>query len=582
MLTASERHRLKKMAYGHKTPYQARQRATIVLLAARGRPNARIAVQTRLHVDTVRTWRGRFAAGGLPAPADRKRSGRPVSFTALQVAEVKALACQLPAETGTPLSRWSCPDLAREVVAQSIAGAISSSTVRRWLKQDALKPWQYRSWIFVRDPAFGRKAARVLDLYSRTFDGVPLGEDEYVISADEKTSIQARCRCHPTLAPGQARATRVNHEYDRGGAVAYLAAYDVHRARVFGRCEPKTGIRPFMNLVTQVMTTEPYASARRVFWIVDNGSSHRGKKAIDRLTRAFPNAVMVHTPVHASWTNQIEIFFSIVQRKVVSPNDFTDLSEVRDRLEHSKTATTPRHSHSSGGSPPPTWTICWPGSADTHSIGRKNPPPVSSHDQPPKDFERRPLSQATSCDHVFVFPDGGPMGGSVIEAPTQYNRGYVMGSRWNLLLARCQCQISKRKPLARIQPGGGGGQEQTVSRCPAPRRWDPHAGPGVPHLPPQQIMDGLVSPVITPLAEVRAAREKSALRLLKPVATWLADTSPQCLEFHEVRQYTCRPIPPTTPCVQDAVRRHTEPTPGGCPAPRPCGVRRTRPLVPLS
>jgi hypothetical protein len=102
---------------------------------------------------------------------------------------------------------------------------------------------------------------------------------------------------------------RVNHEYQRGGALAYLAAYDVHRAKVFGRCEPKTGIVPFMNLVTQVMTTEPYANAKRVFWIVDNGSSHRGRKAIDRLTREFPNAVMVHTPVHASWTNQIEIFF---------------------------------------------------------------------------------------------------------------------------------------------------------------------------------------------------------------------------------------------------------------------------------
>ncbi|MED7947336.1 transposase, partial [Streptomyces sp. BE303] len=88
----------------------------------------------------------------------------------------------------------------------------------------------------------------------------------------------------------------------------------------------------FMNLVAQVMTTEPYASARRVFWVVDNGSSHRGKRAIDRLTKAFPNAVMVHTPVHASWTNQIEIFFSIVQRKVVQPNDFTDLAQVRDRL----------------------------------------------------------------------------------------------------------------------------------------------------------------------------------------------------------------------------------------------------------
>ncbi|MCG8970320.1 IS630 family transposase [Streptomyces sp. CL12-4] len=320
------------MAYGHKTPHQARQRATIVLLAARGRGNARIAAETRLHVDTVRRWRGRFAVGRVPALADRKRSGRPPTFTALQTAEVKALACQLPTESGAPLSRWSCPELAREAVTRAIADTISASTVRRWLRDDALKPRQHRSWLFIRDPNFRATAQRVLNLYARISDGTPLGEDEYVISADEKTSIQARCRCHPTLAPGQARAMRVNHTYGRGGALAYLAAYDIHRAKAFGRCEPTTGIDPFMALVAQVMTQEPYASAKRVFWVVDNGSSHRGKKAADRLAAAFPNAVLVHTPVHASWLNQVEIYFSVVQRKVVSPNDFTDLTQVGDRL----------------------------------------------------------------------------------------------------------------------------------------------------------------------------------------------------------------------------------------------------------
>ncbi|MFF0116762.1 IS630 family transposase [Streptomyces prasinus] len=332
VLTAAERERLKKLAYGHKTEHRLRCRAQIVLHAARGRSNARIAHETGLHLDTVRAWRGRFAHGGLSALADRKRSERPARFTPVQIAGTKALACQLSAETGVPLSRWSCPELAAELTARGITDTVSASTVRRWLREDVLKPWQYRSWIFIRDPDFRAKARRVLDLYARTFEGVPLGPNEYVISSDEKTSVQARCRCHPTLAPGQARAMRVNHEYGRGGALAYLAAYDVHRAKVFGRCEPKTGVVPFMTLVTQVMAQEPYASARRVFWIVDNGSSHRGKKAIDRLTTAFPNAVMVHTPVHASWTNQIEIFFSIVQRKVVQPNDFTDLSQVRNRL----------------------------------------------------------------------------------------------------------------------------------------------------------------------------------------------------------------------------------------------------------
>ncbi|MCP3770145.1 IS630 family transposase [Streptomyces sp. MAR25Y5] len=291
-----------------------------------------MARETGLHVDTVRTWRGRFAREGMAGLADRRRPGRPPSFTALQAAKVKALACQLPAETGVPLSRWSCPELAREAVQRDIAPSVSASTVRRWLAQDALKPWQHRSWIFITDPDFGPKATRVLDLYARTWQGRPLGPEEYVISADEKTSVQARCRCHPALAPGQARAMRVNHTYGRGGALAYLAAYDVHHAWVFGRTEPRTGIDPFMNLVAQVMSHEPYASAKQVFWIVDNVSSHRGQKSADRLTRAFPNAVMVHTPVHASWLNQVEIYFSVVQRKVVSPNDFTDLTQVGDRL----------------------------------------------------------------------------------------------------------------------------------------------------------------------------------------------------------------------------------------------------------
>ena len=153
-----------------------------------------------------------------------------------------------------------------------------------------------------------------------------------MISADEKTSIQARCRCHPTLAPGQARAMRVSHDYDRGGACAYLAAWDVRRGKVFGRCEPTTGIDPFQALVDQVMSQEPYASAKRVFWIVDNGSSHRGKASIDRMAKRWPNAILIHTPVHASWLNQIEIYFSVIQRKVVAPNDFTDLDQVRNRL----------------------------------------------------------------------------------------------------------------------------------------------------------------------------------------------------------------------------------------------------------
>jgi len=331
-VTSSVRRLLIRRSRGQKTAWRDRVRARIVLLAAREWANARIAVEVGVAVDTVRTWRGRFAEQGLAGLMDRPRSGRPSRFTAIQMAQVKSLACQPPARVGAPLTRWSCPELAREAVTQGVAEAISASTVRRWLAADAIKPWQFRSWLFPRDPDFAVKAQRVLDLYDRRFNGKNLGPDEYVISSDEKTSIQARCRCHPTLAPGRARMMRVNHDYERGGALAYLAAYDVHQARVFGQCEASTGIKPFMALVEQVMTQQPYASAKRVFWVVDNGSSHRGQAAIDRLAQRFPNAVMVHTPIHASWLNQVEIYFSVLQRKVLSPNDFTDLTEVKHRL----------------------------------------------------------------------------------------------------------------------------------------------------------------------------------------------------------------------------------------------------------
>lgn len=245
---------------------------------------------------------------------------------------MKSLACELPSRLGVPLSRFSVSDLRSEVIERGIVAEISGTTIWRWLSEDAIKPWRHRSWIFPRDPNFEEKAARVLDLYAREWEGKPLCDDDFVISSDEKTSIQARIRRHETLAPTRNRTTRVEFEYKRGGALQYLAAWDVHEAKVFGRCEPKTGIVPFDRLVDQVMTTEPYASARRVYWVVDNGSSHRGQRACQRLSARWPNAVLVQLPVHASWLNQVEIYFSVIQRKVLTPNDFSDLAEIESRL----------------------------------------------------------------------------------------------------------------------------------------------------------------------------------------------------------------------------------------------------------
>ena len=331
-LRATERRALKRAARSQAAPHRQVVRARIVLDAAAGLPSTLIARRVGVTPNTVRKWRKRFCTNGYAGLRDRPRSGRPRVFAAVVVAEVKAIACELPATRDVPLGRWSLAELREELLASGLVAEVSTATVRRWLAEDAIKPWQHRSWISPRAPDFAAKAGVVLDLYGRRFAGRVLRPDEFVISADEKTSIQARCRCHPTLPPGRARVMRVEHEYDRGGALAYLAAWDVHHARLFGRCEPTTGIEPFGRLVEQVMTTEPYASAKRVYWIVDNGSSHRGKASVDRLQGTWANLHLVHLPVHASWLNQIEIYFSIVQRKVVTPNDFLDLAEVAQRL----------------------------------------------------------------------------------------------------------------------------------------------------------------------------------------------------------------------------------------------------------
>jgi DDE superfamily endonuclease len=243
------------------------------------------------------------------------------------VAQVKAVACELPRDQGVPLSRFSRSELHRFVIERAVSEA-SASTIGRWLAEDAIKPWQQRSWIFPRDPDFLEKAGRVLDLYQGRWEGKLLEPGDFVICADAKPSIQARRRGHPSAPPAPGRGQRVEHEYERMGALTYLDAWDVRRGGVIGRSEPKGGIEAFDRLVWQVMAKDPYASARRVFWVVDNGSDHRGQRSIDRLQGRWRNLILVHLPVHASWLNQSEIYHSIIQRKVLDPNAFENTAEL--------------------------------------------------------------------------------------------------------------------------------------------------------------------------------------------------------------------------------------------------------------
>ena len=241
------------------------------------------------------------------------------------------MACEAVAETELPISRQSVADLTCRAQ-RSLGKPISCSTVWRMLHEDAIKPWQYEHWIFPRDPLFAEKASRVLDLYAGYWEGQRLSPNDYVLSSDEKTSIQAREHRHPEQAPGRRRQRRIETEYERKGALQYLATWDVHRGIVMGRCEKRTGIRPFGRLVNQILKCEPYCDADRLFLVVDNGSSHRGQRSVERLRKRDKRIILVHTPVHASWLNQVEIYFSIIQRKVLTPNDFANLQAIKVRL----------------------------------------------------------------------------------------------------------------------------------------------------------------------------------------------------------------------------------------------------------
>jgi hypothetical protein len=293
-----------------------------------------------------------YVSGGnvflnMACKASRKGTGEAarLAFPPGVVVAIKAFACELPAELDLPLSRLSMADIRHETIRRGLVASIGKTTLWRWLSEDAIRPWYHRTWIFPRDPQFAEKAGRILDLYEGLWEGAPLKEADCVLSTDEKTSIQARWRKHPTLQAGPGRPMRVEHEYERKGALAYLAAWDVRRAKIFGRCDETTGIVPFNRLLEQVMAQEPYRSAPRVFWIMDNGSSHRGERADERIQDRWKNIVPVHTPVHASWLNQIEVYFSVVQRKVLTPNDFDSLAAIEDRLlrfqEHYERAAKP-------------------------------------------------------------------------------------------------------------------------------------------------------------------------------------------------------------------------------------------------
>jgi hypothetical protein len=310
-------------------------RILIILLAAKGKTIAESAEVLGCCEQTVLNQRKRFverrSEGPVAALQDLPRSGRPVVYKAQERAQVIAITCETLQAHELPLSRFSTADLLP--IVQQAAGleSLSRATLARILAEDALKPWQYRYWLFPRDPDFVRKACLILDLYAGFWEGQRLEPDEYALSADEK-SIQILKRCHPGLAAIPGYEARVEFEYERLGTIAYHAAWDVFHGRIFGRVASNTCIATFNQLVDMVMTQAPYQNSARTFWIVDGGCAHHPNTFPARLKSMYPNAVAVPLPTHSSWLNQIEIFFSIVQRKVLTPLDVANQETLTNRL----------------------------------------------------------------------------------------------------------------------------------------------------------------------------------------------------------------------------------------------------------
>jgi len=391
MLSAGERTTLNKRVRGAKTTWRDRLRAQIVLAAARGHPNARIAAGLGISVDTVRKWRGRFAARGLDGLRDRPRPGRPRQISAADRAAVVALACQLPAATGVPLGRRAGPELAAELAARGLASPMSASSVLRILAGHPVRPWQYQSWIYPRDPDSGARARVIVDLYQGCYQGEPLGPGDRILSFDAKPQINARRRLHPTLPAAPGRPVRYEHEYKRQGSLALLAGLDVHTGQVFASTPLTTGIKPFMDLAGQVMARPGYKNAPRVFVIVDNGSDHRGQAAITRLAKAHPNAIMICTPLHASWLNQRSSSRSS-RRKSSPRTTSTALNSSPPFCWGSWTGTTRPPGRSAGNSPPATCTISWTASAATSSnTTLRTNRYCRPHEQPPTNLRGHPL-----------------------------------------------------------------------------------------------------------------------------------------------------------------------------------------------
>ena len=265
---------------------------------------------------------GSTASATSPDPAASRSSPPEVALHLVKI------ACERPDDLGRSLSTWDCREMARQLVADAVVPAISPETVRRILEQHQLKPWRHHLWLspkVPRDAAFAASVREISDLYTR-----PLADDEVVLCADEKTSLQPRPRKSPALGPRPKRPVRVEHEYGRCGALNLFAAFDTRTGKVYGMTAERKRQVEFIAFLEQLDREIP-AAVRTVHIVLDNLRMHKGKQVQAWLAK-HPRFVFHHPPVHCSWMNQVEQWFSILQRKRLRIADFADKAALAERL----------------------------------------------------------------------------------------------------------------------------------------------------------------------------------------------------------------------------------------------------------
>jgi transposase len=239
------------------------------------------------------------------------------------------IACERPDKLGRSLSHWDCQELARQLIRDGVVASISPDTVRRILENHQLKPWRHHLWLspkVPRDAAFAATVQEICDLYTR-----PLAAHEMVLCVDEKTSLQPRTRKSPTLPAQPGMPVRVEHEYERKGALNLFSAFNTRTGKVYGHTAERKRQKEFIEFLEQLDREIP-AEITLIHIVLDNLRMHKGQQVQAWLAK-HPRFVFHHPPVHCSWMNQVEQWFSILQRKRLAIADFADKAELAQRLK---------------------------------------------------------------------------------------------------------------------------------------------------------------------------------------------------------------------------------------------------------